>query len=182
MKKLLPNLIKTERCRLRPFEMTDLDNLFTLYRDPEVMKTRKIGIQTKDQTAMQVQEFISLRHRRGFGLYAVFMKDTGEFVGECGFRLYAPNQPDVIEISYGLRPQFWGNGIATEITTTMIATGFDGFATDALTAHAQAENGASDRVLTKLGFERCDENAVDLPIGLSRYELRKENWSRKWEC
>ena len=176
MKRLLPDLIETKRCRLRPFERVDLEDLFLLYGDPKVMMTRKIGVQNRDQTSAQLQEFIDLWHDRGFGLYAVFEKDAGAFIGECGFRPYAPNQPDVIEISYGLRPQFWGSGIATEIATAMIDAGFDGFATDTLIAHARARNAASLRVLNKLGFVRCDAQALGLPVGLARCELSRESW------
>jgi len=56
-----------------------------------------------------------------------------------------------------------GGGIATEIATAMITAGFDGFANGNLIAHAQAQNAASLRVLNKLGFERCKENAHGLP-------------------
>jgi ribosomal-protein-alanine N-acetyltransferase len=179
MKWILPELIETHRCRLRPFERADLDDLFLLYGDPKVMTTRKIGVQNKDQTAAQLQEFLSLWQERGFGLYAVFEKDKGTLIGECGFRPYAPDHPDLIEISYGLRPQFWGGGIATEIATAMISAGFDGFSTDILIAHAQTQNAASLRVLNKLGFERCDERTLCLPVGLARCELSRDSWLRE---
>ncbi|MDJ1007858.1 MAG: GNAT family N-acetyltransferase [Paracoccaceae bacterium] len=178
MKPLLPDRIATERCVMRPFECTDLENLFLLYGDSKVMTTRKIGVQDKEQTASQLDEFVDLWSARGFGLYAVFDKGTRAFVGECGFRPYAPDQPDVIEISYGLRPRFWGSGIATEIATAMIDAGFEGFVTDTLIAHAQEQNAVSLRVLTKLGFTRCDVEALGLPPGLARCELHSEVWFR----
>lgn len=176
MKPLLPDRIETDRCVMRPFESADLENLFLLYGDPKVMTTRKIGVQDKDQTAFQLADFVDLWRTRGFGLYAVFDKETNAFVGECGFRPYAPDQPHVIELSYGLRPKFWGGGIATEIATAMIDAGFEGFGTDTLIAHAQEQNAASLRVLTKLGFARCDAEALGLPPGLARCELHREAW------
>lgn len=185
MKNLLPDLIETERCRMRPFMLNDLPNLFLLYGDPKVMATRKIGVQNIDQTASQLKDFLKLWGDRGFGLYAVFEKDTGVFIGECGFRPYAPNQSDIIEISYGLRPQFWGNGIATEITSAMLDAGFNGFndfngfARDNIYAHAQSQNGASLGVLSKLGFSRSFIDPLELPSGLVRCELRQEEEMKK---
>jgi ribosomal-protein-alanine N-acetyltransferase len=173
---LLPERIDTARCWLRPFQPDDLDNLFLLYGDPEVMTTRKIGVQTREGTASQLAEFVGLWKDSGFGLYAVFEKGTDTFIGECGFRPYAPDQPDLIEISYGLRPQFWGGGIATEIATAMIDAGFSVLLGDTLIAHAQAQNAASLRVLNKLGFERLDSEAAGIPSGLARCALTRDRW------
>ncbi|MEJ6401862.1 GNAT family N-acetyltransferase [Yoonia sp. 2307UL14-13] len=173
---LLPELIETERCWLRPFELADLDDLHVLYSDPKVMTTRKIGVQDKAGTAEQLKAFVDLWQKRGFGLYAVFERGSNIFVGECGFRLYAPDQPDLVEISYGLRPKFWGGGIATEIATAMIDAGFKRLLDDTLIAHAQSQNAASLRVLNKLGFERLDVGALRLPPGLTRCALNRDRW------
>lgn len=67
---LLPERIDTARCWLRPFQSDDLDDLFQLYGDPEVMTTRKIGVQTREGTASQLAEFVDLWQKRRFGLYA----------------------------------------------------------------------------------------------------------------
>jgi len=181
MKRLLPEQIDTARCRLRPFEPGDLDDLYRLYRDPKVMATRKIGIQNKAQTKKQLQDIVALWNERGFGLYAVFERGGDVFVGECGFRLFAKDQPEIVELSYGLRPIYWGGGIATEIATAMITAGFQGFVTETLFAHAKVQNAASLRVLQKLGFVRCDERALGLPPGLARCELRHDRWKRQME-
>lgn len=177
MNLLLPSRIDTARCWLRPFAPEDLDRLYSLYRDPNVMATRKIGVQDRKQTEDQLREFVALWKTKGFGLYAVFERGSDVFVGECGFRTYTSDQPELIELSYGLRPIFWGGGIATEIASAMITVGFENFKTDSLTAHARYQNTASLRVLTKLGFVRCDARALGLPPDLARCQLSIEQWA-----
>lgn len=165
--------LATERLSLRPFDENDFDVLLSLYGDPEVMEIRKIGTQSVAQT--KAQHTIILEHWKdhGFGLFAVFDKATGKFVGECGLR-YLDDTPEV-ELSYGLKPAFWGQGYATEAAAEMIAFGFGPVGMERIVGLARAANTGSHRVMEKLGMtlERRWRSADG---ELVKYAIDRDHW------
>ena len=157
-------MLETERLSLRPFTAADGGDLFTLYGDARVMSIRKIGLRTRAQSDTELAGIVQHWRRHGFGLYAVFDKTTGRFLGECGLRERAPGL-DEIELSYGLVPDTWGRGLAAEAAGAVLADGFARHGLDRIYAIARASNARSRRVMEKLGFRFLDaEQKGDVPV------------------
>ena len=57
------------------------------------------------------------------------------------------------EIGYELHPEFWGRGLMTEALRAVAAYGHQVFQLNRLEAWTLPGNGASDRVLEKVGFQ-----------------------------
>lgn len=150
--------LTTPRFRLRAFQAEDLERLFTLYGDQRVMAIRKIGTQSRAETEWQMAEILRHWDERGFGLYGIFARADGAFLGECGLREARPGADD-IELSYGLLPETWGQGVASEVARAMIAHGFETLSLAEIFAMARADNAASLHILGKLGFTRVAEIA-----------------------
>lgn len=168
--------LATERLSLRPFGENDFDVLMSLYGDPDVMDIRKIGTQSAVQTKAQLATILDHWKAHGFGLFAVFDKANGGFVGECGLR-YLDDTSEV-ELSYGLRPAFWGRGYATEAAAEMISFGFGPVALDRIVALSRGANTGSHRVLEKLGMtlERRWSNEYG---ELVKYAIDRDGWRPK---
>ncbi len=149
-------ILTSERLVLRPFSSADGDILFQLYGNDQVMAIRKIGTQTRQGSDAQLAIITDHWRRRGFGLWAVFNRDTNLFMGECGLR--EENETgDMVELSYGLLPEFWGGGLATEAATAVLDFGIQTLGMKKIHAFAQKKNAASLHILSKFGFQHeCD--------------------------
>jgi ribosomal-protein-alanine N-acetyltransferase len=79
---------------------------------------------------------------------------AGALAGFCGFR-YIDDSPD-IELLYGLLPDYWGQGLATEAARAVLEYGFDAVQFRRIYARTDVPNRASVRVMERLGmkFER----------------------------
>lgn len=94
-------------------------------------------------------------------------------VGRGGFK--GPPDPDgVVEIAYGVAPDFQGKGYATEAAQALVAFAFGSGRVRVVRAHTLPEANASKRVLTKCGFRHLGE-VIDPEDGLVwRWERRPE--------
>ena len=167
-------LLSTPRCLLRPFTETDDDNLFVLYGNPAVMAIRKIGTQTRAGSDQQLGFILDHWRRLGFGLWLVLDRANGAFMGECGLREIRPNSRE-IELSYGLCPEYWGKGIASEVARTALDYGFGPLGIETIYGLAKDTNHASLRILEKLGFERASEE-IDGEGAVIRCVLTRASW------
>lgn len=72
-------------------------------------------------------------------------------------QLGSKGQPDAagtVEIGYGLNPEVWGQGLATEAVGALVAWLHTRPDVQTVTAQTALSNRASERVLEKLGFVR----------------------------
>ena len=148
--------LTSKRLILRPFLSEDGDLLFQLYGNDDVMAIRKIGTQSRQGSDEQLAIITDHWQRRGFGLWAVFDRESEAFMGECGLR--EENKiDDKVELSYGLLPQFWGGGLATEAAMAVLDFGIKTLGMKQIYAFAQKKNAASLHILSKFGFQHeCD--------------------------
>ena len=106
--------------------------------------------------------------------FALVQRASGTVVGSCGYK-GPPGQDAVVEIAYGINPEFQGRGYATEAARALIAFAFGSGRVTLVRAHTMPTVNASTRVLTKCRFERVGE-VVDPEDGLVwRWELRPSN-------
>lgn len=147
--------LETERVRLRPFTRADLDNLYELDSDPEVMRFITGGIPTprdviRDRT---LPRFLRPDARfAGYDFWAAIERSTGRFLGWFEFRPRQPDGTDEVELGYRLRRDAWGQGYATEVARALIDTGFRELGVRRVVASTAAENRASRRVMEKAGM------------------------------
>jgi RimJ/RimL family protein N-acetyltransferase len=87
----------------------------------------------------------------GFGTWALRDK-TGAFAGRCALRHITINDVDEVEIGYTFHRAFWGRGLATEVSRSVLEIGFGPLALPNIIAFASVEHKASRRVMEKLGF------------------------------
>ncbi|MDP1574981.1 MAG: GNAT family N-acetyltransferase [Coxiellaceae bacterium] len=146
--------LETKRLILKPIALSDLDNIFALRSDPDVMKYIDDGsVHTKERVEDFIQCGQGYFEKYGMDFFSVFEKETGVFVGQAGlFHLHFDvNQPD-IDLAYRLHKKYWNKGYATELAKALIDYGFNTLSLPKIVAFVLPENKASRRVLEKAGM------------------------------
>lgn len=85
----------------------------------------------------------------GYSRYAVLLKDSGEFIGFCGFDHFNG------ELDFGWRYErrHWGKGYGTEAATAVLARGVEVLEFPLIVAITYPENDGSIRIMQKIGME-----------------------------
>jgi [ribosomal protein S5]-alanine N-acetyltransferase len=79
-----------------------------------------------------------------------------EVVGTAGFK-GPPDADGVVEIAYGVAPEYQGRGYATEAANALVEFALSDPNVRTVRAHTLPEQNASTRVLTKNGFRHLGE-------------------------
>jgi RimJ/RimL family protein N-acetyltransferase len=134
---------------------SDLDVMAGLLGDPVVMWVYPHPY-SRDEALEWIERNLTLYRERGFGLWLLTLRETGEFVGECGLVPQLVEGHNQIEVGYHIRPELWGRGLATEAVAACRDFARDVAGLDRLVALIDPRNVASQRVATKAGltFER----------------------------
>ncbi|MBG1240516.1 GNAT family N-acetyltransferase [Nostoc sp. NZL] len=146
--------IETARLQLRHFSLKDLDYLFRLYSDVEIM--RYLLPRTREQTQASLSKHIQQWQKHNFGMWAVIYKETGKMIGRCGLS-FLENTPEV-ELGYVFDKFYWNMGLGTEASQATLKFGFWQAKLDRIVAIAHPENIASVRVIQKVGM-KYEKNA-----------------------
>jgi RimJ/RimL family protein N-acetyltransferase len=149
-------VLKTPRLVLRQFTEDDVDNLFNLNSDPEVMRYLTGGRPTpRDQIRDEIIPFhLGVYDRLDrLGTWAAESTATGEFLGWFHFRP-GHDSDDItnIELGYRLRRSSWNKGYATEGSRALVSVGFTDLDVERVFALTMAINTGSRRVLEKCGL------------------------------
>jgi len=131
----------------------DLDSIAELNADPEVMKYILPPL-SRDIVAQVIQWFQNEWTRLGYGCFALFEKESGKFVGQCGLqKLEGKPESKEVEIAFIIAKSFWGKGYATEAVAAVLDFGFTNRGLSRIVAVTMEENSPSNKVLEKIGFQ-----------------------------
>jgi RimJ/RimL family protein N-acetyltransferase len=143
--------LATERLRLRPRTLSDLDANLAMDLDPEVY--RFIFLRGPPEPAAHrailAERIASGWPERG-GLWVIEWQGQPGFLGWCG--VFPLEDSGLIEIGYRYLRAAWGQGVATEAGRAVLDHGFRSLGLDPIVAVAARDNTASRRVLEKLGL------------------------------
>ncbi len=148
--------IETARLLLRPWRREDLGPYARMCADPEVM--RYMGFDGVTLSRKQTEEHTEclVRHweERGFGLWAVEEKSSGDFIGRIGLMRHEdwPEGEHKTEVGWLLDRPYWGRGLATEGARASLRYGFEELGLERIISMAWPENAASRRVMEKIGL------------------------------
>jgi ribosomal-protein-alanine N-acetyltransferase len=143
--------LETARLCLRPFVLADVDDLHRLFTQPGVRKYLWDDEVIPRRRALEiVEKSVASFRAHGFGLWAVTPRHTDGIIGFCGFWHF--HDPPQLELLYGIAPERWNTGLATEAATAMIGYGFETLGFARIEASTDAANGASVRVMERAGM------------------------------
>lgn len=144
-------LLETARLRLRPWTVDDAVRAAPIFADPATMATYD-DREPWDTARLrrEVARWIESQESRGFSLWAVERRDTGELIGGCGF--LDCEDTGELEIHFVIARSQWGQGFATEAARAAVEHGAGPLGLPRIAGVVWPGNAASEAVLRKLGF------------------------------
>ncbi|WP_102274144.1 GNAT family N-acetyltransferase [Cytobacillus massiliigabonensis] len=147
-------LLETDRLLLREIYLYDAPNMFSYFSKDEVTKYYDLESFTSEKEAEDlIRRFQQRYSERKQIRWAITLRDNSDqLIGTCGFHAIEEEHYKA-EIGYELHPDFWGQGIMTEVIEAVIQYGFKSMQLNRIEAFYDPRNGSSGRVLEKNGFE-----------------------------
>lgn len=102
-------VLGTRRLDLRPLVMEDLGDLTRLFADEKTMRNQcRRG--TRDDAQSYIRHHLKFYDLNGFGQLAVIERETGTFVGKCGFSAHEIDDFREFILNYLIDPVYEQNG------------------------------------------------------------------------
>lgn len=166
-------MFETERLSLRLMDERDVDEIFAMRSDSEIMRFIREP-QSREESINWVK-LVSCRWEKDkIGFCALIEKSSQKFVGWCG--IWRLQETDELEVGYALGKKFWGKGLATEAARVFLKYAFEKLKSEKIVAVARPENVASWRVMEKLGMQ-YDYTGKFYGRDLVHYSVTKERFS-----
>lgn len=176
--------LETERLKLRHWTESDKKPLARLNADERVMEffPNTLSHQESDKLADKI---ICDLTQRGWGWWAVEVKDKYPFIGFVGIGIPSADLPfnPCVEVGWRLDYPYWGNGYATEAAQAAVALGFETLALEKIVSFTAVVNARSQSVMRKLGMTRAPQTFIhpSVPEGSNLqehclYELSIADW------
>ena len=148
-------MLFTERLVLRNYEPTDFERVHYYGSQPNFSKYEEWGPNSEEDTekfiAAKIAESIS-NPRYIFDL-AVCLKDQNLQIGGCGIRRDGKSS-SVANLGWAMNPDYQNLGYTTEAARRLIEFGFNELNVLVIYATCDTRNGASYKVMEKLGMKR----------------------------
>ncbi|MEG4813399.1 GNAT family N-acetyltransferase [Microcoleus sp. K5-D4] len=167
--------IETARLYLRQFTPEDLDELYRIYSDAEVMKYLR-GVKTREETQIAIHTMLKCWAENNFGMWALVHKIDRKLIGRCGL-VFLDQTPEV-ELGYAIDKVYWNQGLVTEASLASLNYGFQILNLERIVAIARPENIASQRVIQKVGM-KYEKNTRYYETDVLYYSISRETYESK---
>jgi len=170
--------IETARLILRNMTKDDYNDLAAILTDPETMQHYPRPYD-EDGVHRWINWTLDNYDKHGFGLWAVTLKETGEFIGDCGITMQPIHGEWLPEIGYHINKKYWRRGYASEAAAACIRMAFEEFGFPAVYSYMKYSNEASWRTAMKNGMTLVEE--YDDPVNLRTrvYRVDRETWQQR---
>jgi ribosomal-protein-alanine N-acetyltransferase len=156
--------LTTPRLELRRWREDDLDAFAAINADPAVMEHFP-GTLSRGQSDELVEKIEGGFEANGFGLWALEVRATGEFIGFTGLAVpgFEAQFTPAVEIGWRLARSAWGNGYATEAALAALRFGFEGAGLDEIVSFTTLANHRSRAVMERIGMSHNPGDDFDHP-------------------
>ena len=157
-------VLQTPRLTLRPMTAADSEAVYKMIAASRESFARWFGW-ARSSTLDAVKDYVQEAEEAmamGTVWHYVVLTQQGSLIGRVGLIGIDPVNFSA-ELGYMLRTDFEGKGLMTEAAQRFLTYAFDDGGLHRITAYADVENEASQRVLTRLGF---------MPEGTMRHMAR----------
>jgi RimJ/RimL family protein N-acetyltransferase len=144
-------VLTTERLRLRRYRREDLEALVPVLGDPGSMRYYPHPF-SRDECAAWIEWQLQHYATDGFALWAIELRETGEFVGDCGPAVRTVDGIREVEVGWHVHPEHQNHGIATEAGLACRDYVFQTLGLTRLISLVRPENIPSCRVAEKIGM------------------------------
>lgn len=178
-----PVTLATERLSLRPFELTDVDDVYAYARDPEWVRYLPLPSPYEYRHAVEYVASSVLTSWTTTPVFAICL--NGRVVGSTSIRVDARNRTG--GLGYAIAREHWGKGLVAEAVEAVMDWAFEAFDLAKVTATADITNIRSWRVMEKLGMRRYgvlrSERQSDFDPGTRQdmvvYSVLRKEWQAR---
>lgn len=149
--------LETKRLILRPLTEKDEINLKRTLQDEKAVYAYEGAFTDEEVTAWLTRQ-LARYEKWGFGLYAVILKETGAFIGQCGLTYQPWRGGEVLEVGYLFERFYWHHGYATEAARAFMDYAFNNLGADEVSSLIRDTNEASMNVARRNGMHPVDED------------------------
>ena len=168
--------LATDRLTLRPIGPDDADELLRVFRDAAVRRfLLDDTLVDREWVRGEIRRSREAFEAEGWGLWAARLHGRSRVAGFAGFRHFF--DPPELQLLYGLTPDHWGQGLATEAARAVTDYAFDVLGFDRVIAATDVPNQASVRVMERLGM-RFERRTDDGEGGTVYYRLDRPREAR----
>ena len=167
-------MLETERLRLRNWQPSDREPFAQINADPRVMEFLPKRL-TREESDAMVERIESHFREKGFGLYAVELREGGRFIGYVGLHTptFTAHFTPCVEIGWRLANDSWGRGLATEGALAVVRYAFENIGLDEIVSFTVPVNLRSIRVMEKIGMTRDADGDFEHPNLPEAHPLRR---------
>ena len=170
-------MIETERLLLRPYTLSDFDSLYEILSDPETMQHYPAPYD-EEKTRNWITWNLDNYEKYGFGLWAVVLKETGEFIGDCGITLQNIDGEILPEIGYHIHKKYWRRGFAKEAARAVRDWGFRNTQYDIFYSYMKYTNIGSWSTALANGMKKVKEYPDPKNTISYAYAITREEWEK----
>jgi len=146
-------ILETKQLILRHQVLTDLDELYALYCDPDIIKYIPDAPRNYQETREELEWHMNGHPKHPeLGLWATIHKGTNKFIVRCGLLPWTVDGTYEVEVAYTISKAFWGQGLGYEAAQAILNYGFDQLHLTRLICLIDPDNLASKKVATKIGM------------------------------
>ena len=158
-------IIETDRLIFRELKLSDAEAFFAMDSNPKVHQYLWNKPVQKIEETIEVIDFVRKQYEdNGIGRFAMISKESNEFIGWAGLKYNTEEvnkKVNFYDIGYRLDEKFWGKGYASEATFAWLNYAFKTMNVKTIEAAAHNENGASNRILLKIGMQMTEQYLED---------------------
>jgi ribosomal-protein-alanine N-acetyltransferase len=156
-------ILESSRLIFRQHELADLDAFCAMEMDPDVRRYVG-GYPRSREDAERRFPHRQLQEVSGrLGVWATVLKSNGQYIGRCGLYPHldaaGSRVADEAALSFYIARAYWGQGLASEAGAAFVEFGWKQLQLSRIVTIVQVGNGASVRILEKLGFDLISTEA-----------------------
>lgn len=173
-------ILETDRLILRKYVEEDFDALFEIVSDIETMQHYPAPFD-EDKTRNWIIWNLDNYKKYGFGLWAVVLKETGEFIGDCGITIQDIDGEMLPEIGYHIHKKYWRKGFAKEASRAVRDWVFLNTQYDTIYSYMKYTNIGSYSTAIENGMQKVKEYPDPKNIISYAYAITREEWKKMKE-
>jgi len=164
-------IIKSERLGFRNWRPSDIDEMFAINSDKDVMEFFP-AFPTKEQTAEFIERMNNQFLDSKFCYFAVDKLENQEFIGFIGLskQTYDAKFTPCIDIGWRIKSSEWNKGFATEGAKRCLDYAFNDLEIGKVYSVAPKINIKSEHIMTKIGMKKLYE--FNHPLLLNEERLK----------
>ncbi len=154
------SILETERLLIRETTLSDVDEFYELYKDPDMTKYMEGLFENPEDEKRYQKDYIDKVYGlMGFGVWTLIRKEDKRIIGRAGYSVR--NGFDEIELGFLVGKEFQKKGYCMEALRAILDYGRDVLQFERVQTLVKAENLVSIHICEKLGFEKIGEVDVE---------------------